>query len=31
MFEIGKKYGKDVSLNQDFAEGADDMGIEYLV
>ena len=30
VFEIAKKYDKDVDLHQDFADEADDMSIEYL-
>ena len=30
VFEIAKKYGKDVDLHQDFADEADDITIEYL-
>ena len=30
VFEIAKKYGKDVDLHQDFADDADDITIEYL-
>lgn len=30
VFEIAKKYGKDVDLHQDFANEADNMSIEYL-
>ena len=30
VFEIAKKYGKDIDLHQDFADEADDITIEYL-
>lgn len=30
IFEIAKKYDKDIDLHQDFADEADDLSIEYL-
>jgi cytosine deaminase len=30
VFEIAKKYGKDIDLHQDFADEADNLSIEYL-
>lgn len=30
VFEIAKKYDKDIDLHQDFSDEADDMSIEYL-
>ena len=30
IFELAKKYGKDIDLHQDFADNADKISIEYL-